>query len=263
MSEPEIFAVQHAEAILQWYAENGVDEVVSATPVDRLVAKIVVVDTQKREAQNEVAAPKAITGTPEAKAEAERLCTDAQSLDDLKAAIIKFDGLAIKKTAMNLVFSSGNPKAKIMVIGDAPEADDDRAGEAFSGEVGALTDKMFAAIGLNRDTVYLTNVLNWRPPGNRSPLGAEIDISLPFLQRHIALVKPDILFLMGAVAAKSVLGQDATIGKLRGKWNTVTIGGHDYPALATYHPSYLLRTPLKKRESWEDLQMLKERIANT
>lgn len=265
MSGTDILAVQQAEAILQWYLENGVDEAISSEPVDRLAFKPLI--PKELMAEKPVAAqpmaPVAVSGTPEAKAEGVKLASEANTLDELKAAIQKFEGLALKKTAMNIVFGSGNSSASVMVIGDAPEAEDDRAGVPFSAEVGQLTDKMFSAIGLSRngatpeDSIYLTNVLNWRPPGNRSPLPAEIEVSLPFLRRHIELVKPKMIYLMGAVASKAVLGSDLTITKLRGKTHTIQWGGFECPALATFHPSFLLRSPLKKKEAWEDLQALK------
>ncbi len=263
MSVTDILAPQHARAIMEWYLENGVDEIVSSSPVNRLLAKETpkeVVQFAPSSAPLSVPLPLTISGTPELKIEAMRLASAATTLDELKSAILGFEGLSLKKTAMNMVFSSGNAAAPIMVVGDAPEAEDDRAGQAFSGEVGQLTDKMFGAIGLGRDGIYLTNVLNWRPPGNRSPLAAEIELSLPFLHRHIELVKPKFLFLMGGVASKSLLGVDDTIGKLRGKIHVVAIGEFSCPALVTYHPSFLLRSPLKKREAWDDLLLLKEQV---
>jgi uracil-DNA glycosylase family 4 len=270
MSATDILAVQQAEAILQWYIENGVDEAMSSTPVDRLAAKPVMMAQPVANIQSAaIAAPVVaqVSGTPEAKAEAIRILADVKTLDELKAAILSFEGLAIKKTAMNMVFASGNVSAPIMVIGDAPEAEDDRAGIPFSGEVGQLADKMFAAIGLNRaetadaqKSIYFTNVLNWRPPGNRSPLAAEIELSIPFIRKHIELVKPKAIYLMGGVAAKAVLGSDLTIGKLRGKDHMVQWDGFECPAMVSYHPSFLIRSPLKKREAWDDLLLLKERF---
>ena len=150
-----------------------------------------------------------------------------------------------------------------LIARDAPEAEDDREGVPFSGEMGQLTDKMFAAIGLTRgadsaeQAIYLTNVLNWRPPGNRTPLAAEIEISLPFLRRHIALIRPKILYLMGGLASKALFGTDETVGKLRGKQHVFTCGDFSCPALVSYHPTFLLKSPLKKREAWDDLQALK------
>lgn len=264
MSATDILAVQQAEAILQWYMENGVDEAISPAPVDRLAFKPLISlapqGTAVAGGEAAVEKPVPVSGTPEAIAEAVHMAKEANTLDELKAAILKFEGLALKKTAMNMVFASGNPSASIMVIGDAPEAEDDRAGVPFCGEVGQLTDKMFAAIGLTRDTIYLTNVLNWRPPGNRSPLAAEIEISLPFIRRHIELVKPKIIYLIGSVASKAILGSDHTIAKLRGKTHTVQWEGFECLALVSYHPSFLLRSPLKKREAWDDLLSLKALI---
>jgi uracil-DNA glycosylase family 4 len=265
MSATDILAVQQAEAILQWYLENGVDEPMSSAPVDRLAFKPLVPKeiAAEKPVVEQMVAPVTISGTPEARAEAVKLVGEANTLDELKSAILKFEGLSLKKTAMNMVFASGHPSASIMVIGDAPEAEDDRAGIPFSGEVGQLTDKMFSAIGLSRTgetpetSIYLTNVLNWRPPGNRSPLAAEIELSLPFIRRHIELVKPKIIYLMGAVASKALLESDLTITKLRGKTHIVQWEGFECPALVSFHPSFLLRSPLKKKEAWEDLQALK------
>lgn len=266
MSATDILAVQQAEAILQWYLENGVDEPMSSEPVDRLAFKPLImkdIAPEKPVAQQQSMASAPVSGTPEAKAEAIRLVSEANTLDELKAAIQKFDGLSLKKTAMNMVFAAGNPSSSVMVIGDAPEAEDDRAGIPFSGEVGQLTDKMFSAIGLSRTgatpeaSIYLTNVINWRPPGNRTPVANEIELSLPFIRRHIELVKPKVIYLMGGVASKAVLGSDLTITKLRGKTHTVQWDGFECPALVTFHPSFLLRSPLKKKEAWEDLQALK------
>ena len=265
MSATDIHAPQYNQAVLQWYLDNGVDEVVDETPVNRLAEKPQVVVAvpkidQMIQKEPQQASSVSVIGMSELKAEAGRLAAAATTLDELSASILKFEGLSLKKTAMNMVFASGNPAAKIMVIGDAPEADDDRSGQAFSGEVGDLTDKMFAAIGLGRDGIYLTNVLNWRPPGNRSPLAVEIELSLPFIHRHIQLVKPQFIFLMGGVASKSLLGVDDTIGRLRGKVHSLASGDFSCPALVTYHPSFLLRSPLKKREAWDDLLLLKQHV---
>lgn len=272
MAPSEILAVQHAEAILNWYLENGVDEAVSSEPVNRLAPKVstekpapipkLEVTPQTTERVNIPQKPMA--GTAELLSQAKLLAEQATSLEELKEAIRSYDGLSIKKTAMNIVFSSGSPKARVMVIGDAPEAEDDRSGEPFSGEVGQLTDKMFAAIGLLRQSeevdkaIYLTNVLNWRPPGNRSPLAGEIELSLPFLFKHIELVNPKVIYVMGGAASKALLGRDDAITKLRGKKHQVSIGGKDYPVMASYHPTYLLKSPTKKREAWDDLLLLKQ-----
>lgn len=267
MSATDILAVQHAEAILQWYIDNGVDEAILNEPVNRLLSKPDVVSDKPTTIENIRVASQpvvAVSGTPETKADAMKLSSVATTLDELKLAIASFDGLSLKKTAMNMVFASGNPNAQIMVIGDAPETEDDRTGIPFSGEVGVLTDKMFAAIGLSRHqedpskAIYLTNVLNWRPPGNRSPLAPEIEISLSFVRKHIELVKPKMVFLMGGVACKAILGSDLAIGKMRGKTHVAKWGDFECPAMVSFHPSFLMRSPLKKKEAWEDLLLLQK-----
>ncbi len=275
MSATDILAVQHAEAILQWYLDNGVDEAVSVNPVDRLAPK------EPHRGQPEIMPQKMVensvqkplnpigltmAGSAELKSEAIKIAKAATTVDELKMAIALFDGMSLKKTAMNLVFASGNPAAHIMVIGDAPEAEDDRTGIPFSGEVGVLTDKMFAAIGLSRQeadpakSIYLTNVLNWRPPGNRSPSTAELELSIPFIRRHIELINPQMIYLMGGVASKSVLGSDLAISKLRGKAHVAKWDEFECPVMVSYHPTFLLRSPLKKKDAWEDLLLLKQHV---
>lgn len=269
MSElPTAMTTEYAAAVLQWYSENGVDEALSATPVDRLAPKPVVLSQTSAvaalpsEKAKVAAAPVSLAANSELKAEALSLATLASTLADLRAAMMRFEGLSLKKTAMNLVFADGNPEATVMVIGDAPEADDDRSGLPFCGEAGQLTDKMFAAIGRSRagdaadNSIYLTNLLNWRPPGNRSPLPIEIELSMPFLLRHIELKHPKVIYLMGGLVSKALLETGDAIGKLRGKSHTLKIGEVEYPVIASYHPNFLLKSPAKKREAWEDLQAL-------
>lgn len=206
-----------------------------------------------------------------ARAEAVRLAAAAQTLDDLRSAIAAFDGVPIKRHATNLVFADGNPKARIMVVGEAPGADEDRLGKPFVGVSGQLLDRMFAAIGLDRasddpaHSIYISNILNWRPPGNRTPTTAEIEVSLPFIERHIQLVAPDILVLSGGVAAKALLNTTEGITKLRGRW--ITYSSITLPAtgamiqtMPMYHPSFLLRTPQKKRDAWADLLTIQTKI---
>lgn len=263
MSASDITAPQYSAAVLQWYLDNGVDELMDSAPVNRLAEKVLV---EEKPSKQIISKETVMVSSSDLKAEAAKLANAAQTLDELKVAIQLFEGLTIKKTAMNMVFATGNPSATVMVIGDAPESEDDRAGVPFSGEVGALTDKMFGAIGLSRSdaeptkSIYLTNVMSWRPPGNRTPNAGEIDLSSPFIRRHIELVKPKVIYLMGGVAAKAVLGSDLSIGKLRGKLHQVTWDGFDCPAMVSYHPSFLLRSPTKKREAWEDLLLLKEKF---
>ena len=188
-------------------------------------------------------------------AEAEKLVAECNTLDDLKTAIQNFDGLGLKKTATNLVFADGNPNAKIMVIGEAPGADEDRQGMPFVGITGQLLDNILKCINLSRtDNVYITNILNWRPPGNRTPTKEEMDIATPFILKHIDLVKPDYIILCGGVAAQTLLKSKESISRLRGKIHELDNG---ITAIATYHPAFLLRTPLQKKKVWDDMLMFK------
>ncbi len=212
----------------------------------------------------------ALLGKSDAYDEAVKRAKSADSLEDLREIIADFDGISLKKTASNLVFSDGNPKADIMLIGEAPGADDDRAGKPFCGENGELLDRILACIGLDRmaDTekgaVYLSNILNWRPPGNRTPSPAEIEVSLPFIKRHIELAKPKMLILCGGITAKALLDSPQSISRLRKKWHDYPMGGegskNSIPAIVTYHPSYLISTPSQKKSVWADMLMVQGKI---
>ena len=276
-----IDAAMHKEMLtaLQWYADNGVHEIIldeaqdyTVMPAEVPPAEIVASlrDTMPPPPQ-EQAAP-AFLGKSDARVEAIKLAKSASTLEELKEAIASFDGIGIKKTASNLVFADGNPKARIMVIGEAPGADEDREGKPFAGACGHLLDKILACIGLSRstedvkDAVYLTNILNWRPPGNRTPSPAEIEVSVPFIERHIQLIQPDLLILFGAISAKSLLASDTGISRLRRtshEYKTLTqdIGQEiKIPAFPTYHPQFLLNTPMQKRAVWEDMLKIKQKI---
>jgi uracil-DNA glycosylase len=282
-------------AALQWHIDAGADEGVWDSPTDRTVKGISSspVNMVENAASALSAPPKikassihpapsvqvpdiALEGTAFAKAKALELAASAKTLNDLRAVMETFDGLAIRKTATQMVFADGNPKARIMVVGEAPGADEDRQGNPFVGVSGQLLDRILVAIGLNRidedpaRAVYISNILNWRPPGNRTPSPQEIDISLPFIERHIALIQPKVLILCGGVAAKGLLGAGDAISKLRGKFHTYTPthpslfdGDYTCPAIATYHPAYLLRTPLQKKAVWADMLMLKAYLEET
>jgi DNA polymerase len=180
----------------------------------------------------------------------------------LRAAIAGFEGCALRDTATNLVFADGNPDARIMLVGEAPGAEEDRAGLPFVGASGQLLDRMLASIGLDRTKVLITNILPWRPPGNRTPSETEIAVCLPFVLRHIALVAPEVVLLLGATAVRAITGNTQGIRRLRGQWQSLALPGLDrpIPCLPTYHPAYLLRTPLAKREAWSDLLELQTRI---
>ena len=187
---------------------------------------------------------------------------DITSLSDLQSAMAKLDDCPLKHTASNLCFADGNPGARLMIIGEAPGRDEDRMGVPFVGADGQLLDKMIASIGLDRASVYLTNLLPWRPPGNRSPTDEETAMLLPWLFRHVQLAKPEFVLLLGGAAAKLVLGSHDGIMKLRGRWRDVDFGdGVPRPVLASLHPAYLLRSPAQKRLAFEDLLLLAKRLA--
>lgn len=277
-------------AALEWHLSIGADEALADEPIDRTVsAASVLKSLSANDAEPAPTAARAATssvlplaaaesggdllGTAQARVEAAKLAASCGSLEELRDAIAGFEGLAIRKTATNMVFADGNPNARVMLIGEAPGADEDRQGKPFVGVSGQLLDKMFKCIGLSRTeedpakAVYISNILNWRPPGNRTPSPAEIDVSLPFIERHIALVKPQVIILCGGVSAKGLLGSGDSISKLRGKFHDyrpLTDGVSDnasaIPAIATYHPAYLLRTPSQKSLAWADLLMLRSRL---
>ncbi len=180
----------------------------------------------------------------------------AQSLAELRAILERFDGCGLKATAKSLCFYRGVEKARIMLIGEAPGRDEDLAGKPFVGPAGQLLDKMLASIGLDESTVHITNVVYWRPPGNRTPTPQEVQVCEPFLERQIALVAPEVVLLLGGAAAKQVLDSQDGIMRLRGKWRDLEKGGKRYRAIATLHPAYLLRTPNAKKQAWRDLLMV-------
>ena len=192
-----------------------------------------------------------------------QLAEAAQTFDELRAAVAAFDGCALKKTATNLVFSDGNPEARLMLIGEAPGADEDRIGKPFVGASGQLLDRQLAAIGYDRTNALITNVLFWRPPGNRTPTPAEIAACLPFVERMVEIVDPAVLVLVGGIAAKTMLARSEGIMKLRGRWLEFRTPrmARPVPTIATFHPAYLLRSPGQKRLAWQDMLAIKRRLA--
>lgn len=268
-------------AALQWHLDQGMDEVLSDQPGGLMQASVAdpVPETSPALSQSApvstrspVAAPVLpLQGTPELRHEAIRLAAAAQTLEELRAALATFEGIAIRKTATNLVFCDGNPQAPIMLIGEAPGADEDRLGKPFVGVSGQLLDKILKCIDLERTyadsarSIYISNILNWRPPGNRTPTPQEIELSLPFIERHIALAQPKLLIFCGGVSAKALLNTNDGISKLRGRWHsyvaqTPGLESAPIPAIATYHPSYLLRTPTQKKAVWQDMLILMEKL---
>ncbi len=275
-----------ARAALQFYLDSGVDETMLDEAPDRRVLREVppTADTpsipETLKPAGAAAKPKAAETSPaqiplgksDARNEAVKLAQAAQTLDDLREAIAEFDGIAIKKTATNMVFSDGHEKAPVMLVGEAPGADEDRQGKPFVGVSGQLQDKILKCIDLDRSdedpakSVYISNILNWRPPGNRTPNPAEIEVSLPFIERHIQLIKPKILIFCGGVSAKSLLGSSDSISRLRKGWHDylpqtpeLKEGAEPIPAIATYHPAYLLRTPAQKKAVWADMLSVQDK----
>ena len=185
----------------------------------------------------------------------------AKGLEELRALLAGFAGCTLAATATQLVFADGNPQARVMFVGEAPGRDEDIAGLPFVGRSGKLLDLMLAAIGLDRTTAYIANVVPWRPPGNRTPTPQETAICLPFIRRQIELANPDILVCLGQPATQTLLATREGITKTRGRWFKYDTGSREIRALATYHPAFLLRSPLQKRFAWRDFLALKKALA--
>ena len=184
----------------------------------------------------------------------------AETLDDLRAVLESFEGCGLRFTATQLAFADGNPAGRVMAVGEAPGAEEDRQGRPFSGPSGRLLDRMLGAIGLGRTDVYIANVVPWRPPGNRTPTPQEVATCRPFIARQIALADPDVLLLLGGPAAQSLLGVKDGIMRLRGRWHDYDTGRRVIRALPSLHPAYLLRQPAHKRLAWADLRALRKAL---
>ena len=203
------------------------------------------------------------TASPDAALMAARSAArQAGSLEELRATLAGFDGCGLKATAKNLCFYRGATQSRLMLIGEAPGRDEDLQGKPFVGRAGQLLDKMLAAIGLTETQVHITNIVYWRPPGNRTPTPQEAQVCRPFMERQVELVAPDFVLLLGGAAAKEILGVTDGIMRIRGKWREVTLGERKVRALATLHPAYLLRTPTAKRLAWRDLLAVKAALAS-
>ena len=185
----------------------------------------------------------------------------AATMEELRAILEKFEGCALRSTATQLVFADGNPKARVMFVGEGPGYEEDKQGLPFVGRSGKLLDQMLKAIGLDRTQVYIANIVPWRPPGNRTPTPQEAAICLPFLLRQIALCDPDILVCLGGPSAQTLLNVKEGIMKLRGRWFAFNSGSRDIRAMPTLHPAYLLRTPLAKRNAWRDFLTIKKALS--
>jgi uracil-DNA glycosylase len=285
----------HADlaALLSWYRDMGADEALGEAPIDwlargdaapgrqfRLTATLMPAAPAPAPSQPRRTQPSPAARTPDlppraappsaapqrpfaavlpdaAIMGARGAARAARSLQDLESALADFDGCSLKATAKNLCFYRGATKSALMLIGEAPGRDEDLAGKPFVGRAGQLLDKMLAAIGLQEEDVHITNIVYWRPPGNRTPTPQEAQVCRPFLERQIELVAPKVVALLGGAAAKHLLDVTEGIMRIRGKRRALLVGSHDAQAMATLHPAYLLRTPAAKRLAWRDLLAIK------
>ncbi|MGB4057289.1 MAG: uracil-DNA glycosylase [Alphaproteobacteria bacterium] len=262
-----MFGFQAYKSALEWHIDNGVNEALLETQ------NLGISEVQTLRSPDSGGSIVLPLGKNDARAEAEKIAAQVNTLEELKAAIAAFDGIALKKTATTMVFSDGNPNASIMLVGEAPDADEDRQGTPFVGATGPLLDKILGCIGLSRTdedsarAVYISNILNWRPPGNRTPSPAEIEVSLPFIEKHIALVRPKLLILCGGIPAQALLQTEQSVSRLRGRWHEyrpssefLKLSTGTIPAIVTYHPGSLLRTPAQKRSVWQDMLSLQAKF---
>lgn len=280
----------NAQILAEWYEGIGVDEVIADEPVNRLKPLADSMGDVVSAAQSQIASldnkaqpqssePLRFTpprpnaddtpplGTAEAVSDALRIAKDCKTLDDLYAAITEFDGCMLKRLAQSPAIFDGNAKARIMLLGEVASSDDDKTGKPFSGAAGQLLDKMFDAIGLNRGaeasekSLYISHMVPWRPPGNRMVSDSDISICRPFVMRHIELVKPEVLVLLGGVTTKAILETSKGITRMRGKFTTLELeDGTSIKTLPMLHPAFLMTSPDRKREAWQDLLMLKDSL---
>lgn len=265
--------MNNAQEILEWYVDAGVDVLLEDQPIDRfaesarkLQQKNPRVPSQPEKATRPLpAVQNQSLAVPDVDqiSSARELAQSASDLDQLRSLIESFDGCNLKRTAKSTVFADGNRSARIMFIGEAPGRDEDAQGLPFVGRAGQLLDRMLAGIGLNRETAYITNVIPWRPPGNRTPTPQETEICRPFIERHIELINPEILVLLGGSSAKTLLKTSEGIMRLRGNWKEVSTQAASVKAMPTLHPAYLLRQPAHKRLAWQDLLQISKRLQET
>ncbi|HJR55797.1 MAG TPA: uracil-DNA glycosylase [Rhizomicrobium sp.] len=255
---------EDALSTLNWLVEAGAGEAIGEAPVNRLAASA---PMAAQRVAVRPAAPLPAMPLPsmpldsDAIGSAQAAAAAANDLVELKAALEAYDGCALKRTATNTVFADGTPAGGILFIGEAPGRDEDRIGRPFVGRAGQLLDKMLLSIGLDRNVnAYITNVINWRPPDNRDPSLEEAAQCLPFLRRHIELADPELIVLLGAVAARHVVGLSEGIMKMRGRWLEYRVGTRMVPLMPTLHPAYLLRQPAHKKLAWRDLQAIAARM---
>ena len=270
-----------ARELLAFYREAGVDALLEETPTDRFASdppsavpapraeaarakgeasSARAAPTRERELPGRVAA--AVAVSPEAAVMAAReAAKSAASLEELRALLERFEGCALRTTATQLVFADGNPQARVMFVGEAPGRDEDIEGLPFVGRSGKLLDRMLAAIGLDRKSVYIANIVPWRPPGNRTPTPQETAICLPFTQRQIELVDPAVLVCLGNPSTQTLLATKEGITRTRGRWFRYQTSTRDIRAMPTFHPAFLLRNPISKRLAWRDFLAIKKTLA--
>ncbi|MBF0249356.1 MAG: uracil-DNA glycosylase [Alphaproteobacteria bacterium] len=281
-------SLPHPADVLAWYLDAGVDEAIGEEPLNRYALAEAALAARQAAAQQVLDDTRAAPPTPHpasapsqyrapptpvrptdpgvgdaAIKSAVDLALGAKTLDELRAALETFDGCPLKKTAMNLVFGDGAPDARVVFVGEAPGADEDRQGVPFVGASGQLLDKMLASIGLDRSKVFISNTVFWRPPGNRTPNQGEIAVWLPFVERIVEIIDPVLLVTVGGPATHSLLTQPGSVSRLRGRWFTYETPRMSHPITATaiYHPAYLLRTPAQKRQAWLDMLGIKAKLA--
>ena len=238
--------------LLRLFKENGVDEIIANSSFNRIK------NTEKLRKKDLMLKNHTINSN-------NSMHTDQinkiSSLEELKSYMSDFKGCELYKSSTNMVFSDGNPKSEIMLIGEAPGHDEDIQGKPFVGRSGKLLDKMLEAIELNREKVYIANIIPWRPPNNRRPTDEEIETCLPFIKKHIELINPKVLMLLGSTATFALLKNTEGITKIRGKWVDLNFNTISVPTLPTFHPAFLLRQPAQKKHVWEDLKSLKNKVS--
>ena len=258
--------------ILEWYLTAGVDETCGEVPfalaepakeMPRIVPATVSAAVRPAENSARPAMTELAQATINACQSARELCQKAETLEELKKMVEEFDGCALKLTANKTVFGYGSGTARLLLIGEAPGADEDRSGIPFVGRSGQLLEKMLKAIGFDRNECFITNVFPWRPPGNRTPTEGEIAVCLPFLKRQIDLVSPEAIMILGGSAANALLDNGEPISRMRGKWlEYKKSDGGKVPVLASFHPAYLLRNSGQKAKAWVDMLRMKQKLCN-
>jgi uracil-DNA glycosylase len=263
-----------ARELIAFYLDAGADAVLSEEPINHVTEEPVApaprvaaepppppTSGSSRQAAERVLFQSAAPPSPDTAIMAAREAAKrAASLEDLRALLEAFEGCTLRATATQLVFADGNPKARLMFVGEAPGSEEDMTGRPFVGRSGKLLDRMIEAIGLDRSSVYIANVVPWRPPGNRTPTPQETAICLPFIRRQIELADPNILVCLGQPSTQALLGTKEGITRTRGRWFNYDTGTREIRALATLHPAYLLRQPLQKRFAWRDFLAIKKAL---